>query len=917
MYCIPVCFSQDNFGKVTSQSADFIRYGLVPVSYFSGKAKIEIPLYTLEDPDFSIPLSLNYVSDGLKPAKHPGLVGLDWTLNFSGIITREVYGAPDDANGYSGHDPSTNTGYNMEKGFWNALQEKKYSAEQLLKFDPSAITCNAFYCNLPTTSDGYDYDAQPDLFLFRFPGGTGSFMITNDGNIKSNDPKIKVDLSDFSTQYVTNNIPNNSAIKITDGNGYVYYFGGDVSSLEYRIKMKPNHTLPLTERRPVIMAWHLVKVQAPNGRIMNFNYTSGFRDLPYSPYWQAAASSNDAAPLDQRSYSAVKGVYPESITIPDTGVSIYFSLSEETCRNFYLRFQDYNKPSFQLNSISIKQDGKPIYNYNFEYENKQHLRFLKKVTMPDVGIYQLEYNHTDYPEPDTRYVDHWGYWSPNYNSMPLPYGLLKTIIYPTGGSSDLSYEPHQYSKRVETQVNPNSFNPNLVNKEGIAGGFRVSSICNMNGMFEKRKCYKFKYEDENGNDSGILYQYPPYYIDKNKREIFIVSDIWYKNYNIEDQHVGYSYVKEYFDDGSNNHYTYSDYITNPDHHDVYLKRYTQASELNMVLCNVNRVSSASQERGRLLIKRFYNNNNTLLKKESYSYREIIDLDEPLPFDSTYYENPNNSDYIVSFRPMEGGALAKKVYLKSYPLLRNIERSYFPQGLLISTKQYKYSSFDQLIEQTESCSDGSTLKTIYTYPNNYQSLSTPNVYNHMVSANIINNPIEKTNFRNTLRLSSSRITYRMNGNLPVKDTVMQAFGNQPYLFEVTYPYYDSHGHALLEVCKNDTRTIRLWGYKSRYLVAEIRNIPDTNMDYIWNIIQPKVFSSKPTPDFSFVNILRNSYPNIQVYLYTYSPLIGPTSVTAPNGTKTNYYYDAAGRLIKISDHNESVKTMYEYNYHKNF
>ena len=93
LFSISYCLGQGRFGKITSQPADFIRYGLTPVSYFSGKVSVEIPLYTLQDPDFSMPLSLSYTSDGLEPAKHPGLVGLDWVVNFGGVITREVYGA--------------------------------------------------------------------------------------------------------------------------------------------------------------------------------------------------------------------------------------------------------------------------------------------------------------------------------------------------------------------------------------------------------------------------------------------------------------------------------------------------------------------------------------------------------------------------------------------------------------------------------------------------------------------------------------------------------------------------------------------------------------------------------------------------------------------------------------------------------
>ena len=168
LFSISYCLGQGSFGKITSQPADFIRYGLTPVSYFSGKVNVEIPIYTLQDPDLSMPLSLSYTSDGLKPAKHPGLVGLDWVVNFGVVITREVYGAPDDANGYNGYDPASNSGYNMERGFWIASQERKFTAKQLLTFAPSVVECDSYSCYLPMTSGGYYYDAQPDLSFFVF-----------------------------------------------------------------------------------------------------------------------------------------------------------------------------------------------------------------------------------------------------------------------------------------------------------------------------------------------------------------------------------------------------------------------------------------------------------------------------------------------------------------------------------------------------------------------------------------------------------------------------------------------------------------------------------------------------------------------------------------------------------------------------
>lgn len=516
------------------------------------------------------------------------------------------------------------------------------------------------------------------------------------------------------------------------------------------------------------MAWYLVKIQAPNGRVMNFNYASEFVDRIDSPYWQAS-SSNDNTPWDKRTYSAIKGVYPTSITIPDTGVSVEFSLSRETYRKFYLGFADYNYLSFQLSSLSVKQDSKEIYKYVFEYDNRKHLRFLKSVHLPGGGIYRMEYNHTTYPEPDTKDVDFWGYWS---RATPLNNGLLKKIIYPTGGHSEFLYESHSYRERVETRVYINSFTPMLVEKEGVAGGFRILQICNMDGKTQKKECRTFKYEDQSNRKSGILCQYPPYLIDNRGNQIHLVTDIWYKNYNIEDQHVGYSNVKECFDDGSFIYYVYSDYKSNPDKPDVFLKQNTKASELSLVSCNVNRVASTSQERGRLLSKSFFQKNGSLSKRKSYFYSDIGANDEMLPLDPDLDRIPfDPSNYIVSFRSMEGGALAKKIYLKSYPLQAIIERTFAPQGSVLQSKRYKYNRLNQLVEQKDYCSDGSILKHTYAYPNERTSLNISNIYNRMTAANMINKPVEETVFRNALQLTSSRTTYRMHGSLPVKDSIM--------------------------------------------------------------------------------------------------------------------------------------------------
>lgn len=73
------------------------QYGSSPVSLHTGVPSISIPLFNLTANKISLPISLDYHASGIKVGQIASNVGLGWSLNAGGVITREVRDQPDDA----------------------------------------------------------------------------------------------------------------------------------------------------------------------------------------------------------------------------------------------------------------------------------------------------------------------------------------------------------------------------------------------------------------------------------------------------------------------------------------------------------------------------------------------------------------------------------------------------------------------------------------------------------------------------------------------------------------------------------------------------------------------------------------------------------------------------------------------------
>ena len=83
--------------------ASLAKYGDIPIGSYTGQANINLPVYEIKYNDFTMPISLSYNYSGLKVEEYPGWVGTGWTLNATGVITRQTRGVPDErSNGFNG-----------------------------------------------------------------------------------------------------------------------------------------------------------------------------------------------------------------------------------------------------------------------------------------------------------------------------------------------------------------------------------------------------------------------------------------------------------------------------------------------------------------------------------------------------------------------------------------------------------------------------------------------------------------------------------------------------------------------------------------------------------------------------------------------------------------------------------------------
>lgn len=255
--------------------------------------------------------------------------------------------------------------------------------------------------------------------------------------------------------------------------------------------------------------------------------------------------------------------------------------------------------------------------------------------------------------------------------------------------------------------------------------------------------------------------------------------------------------------------------------------------------------------------------------------------------------------------------------------------------------YDYTTGNLTSEEKMSTSNGQVLTTRYKYPSDFIGIVSADRISAGIKQlqlkNILSPVIEKSSFRsnadgaNELLISSTFTSYKP--TLPTPDKIFKAETTSPlsgfsgvtvnggaivknavYKENMTVDSCDSKGRILSVSRPGSLAVNYLWGYNNQYPVAKVVG---SNYATISALVDLSILNN-PLSDEQLrveLNKIRTALIAVaaQVTTYTYTPLVGLTSSTDPQGMTTTYEYDSFQRLINIKDKDGNIVKHTDYHY----
>lgn len=396
--------------------------GEVPFNLSTGLPSLSIPIFTVGGNELSLPISLNYSYDGLRPAQAAGWAGLGWNLDAGGVITRTIRDKVDGTMGTGNYNGSI---------VQTAINTYGSPGQN-------------FLYNAPST-----YDLQPDLYSFNFPGYSGKFIMHNGKAYIFPSQKLKI-------------TGGSSGFVIVTENGTKYVFDalettnpkGD-SGAPYNLPSSYTSALYLSKIENAAGTERILLDYAAEGKIAN----AGAYTQTYKKDINVMYDTTPNGP--SRSFGTfVNPLRLSSITTEKYTVN-FVAGSYRNDMN-----QSFGGAAYSLGGIEVYSKGTLVKNFKLNHSNTNYL-MLNSVkecptasTLTDTLTHRFEYESIDGHNRYEAFVDHYGFYTGrgNFPYIMIPttlnaggvdrtpalagtiQGALKKVTYPSGGSSSFNYE---------------------------------------------------------------------------------------------------------------------------------------------------------------------------------------------------------------------------------------------------------------------------------------------------------------------------------------------------------------------------------------------------------------------------------------------------------------------------------------------
>ena len=360
-------------------------YGNNNVNYYTGAVDITIPIYTIEGDEISLPIYLKYNAvNGVLVEDFASVVGLGWTLNYGGVVSRTINGIADDqVNGYLNYPL------------------------------PLSISSEESYDFFLECFNG-DKDPKPDKFFYNCNNLNGSFILNRDQSAT----KIPINNDSIITT-IDNSSKEITSFEIIDPRGNRYKFGvvEKVSSEFIGAQINNNRVVNNS-------SWYITSMKNLNNTEgISFSYKENMPDLITFNQSPKSYTMGDAVGTMQLDYSRTYIEQPkriEEITTTKERVEfIYAGGREDKSGDVYLtQINIYDKSNSE--EIIIKK-----FKFEYEYFTETSNAFIN--------------TEAEHPDPLTSEIDPLNYDYGNYGWR------LKLKSITEIGSDGTEMEPYEFS----------------------------------------------------------------------------------------------------------------------------------------------------------------------------------------------------------------------------------------------------------------------------------------------------------------------------------------------------------------------------------------------------------------------------------------------------------------------------------------